>query len=346
MKTSGIYRNLELEDIIYKRHVAFKKDVEKNAVLLGTRNSPKLIGDDLQPFIGSIVAFYRGLSAYAHQTEQPRSQLPIAQIANEWASERDRLHDEDIKRREHQNGIDEHKLDDYHPHMMTIRILGSIIVVMIYGIGEVMFNTKGFELIGENKLFAFTIAFGVSVLVCVLSHIAPHFHKNAKTNLRKRLIELGTLALATGLFIALAILRTNVLAIEGNNSSPLVFITLNLFVFIVSCLFSYIIDPTLNEIKEHLQYMEKYLRIIKRKKEIKEFEAQKVAVRNEAKDITLLGMGITAYVKDLDTWIETLYHESAEHFKTTNIILRTDGGVPDCFRYKSPDLFTNSNASH
>jgi hypothetical protein len=343
MKTTGSYRNPELEEVLYKRHVTYKKEVEKNAVILGPRNIPKLNEDDLQPFVGGIIAFYKGLSAYSHQALQPKSQLPKTQITNEWANERDKIHDEDIKKREHQNGLDKHKLDNYHPHMMTIRILVSIAVVLIYGIGEVMFNTKGFELIGENKLFAITIALGVSTLVCVLSHVAPHFHKRAKDKIQRRLIEFGTLILATGLFIALAILRTNVLAVEGNNSSPLVFITLNLFVFIVSCLFSYIIDPTLDEIKEHLQFLEKHVRINKRDKEIKKIEEQKIVLRDEAKETTVLGMEITAYARNVDEWIQTLFEETVEHFKTTNIIHRTDGGVPEAFRYKSPELFKFSN---
>jgi hypothetical protein len=338
MNTSGSYHNPELENILYKRHNQYKKECEKNAVLLGARNTPKLTGDDFRPFIGGVVAFYRGLFAYAHQFLQPDSQGPNAKITMEWASERDKIFDEEIKKRKHANALDEHKLEDYHPTMMTLRILFSAIVVLIYGLGEVMFNTKGFQLIGENKLFAFIIALGVSTLVCVLSHVAPHFHKRAKTKRRRRLIEIGTILLVTCLFIALAILRTKVLAMQGENASPFVFIIINLFFFIVSTLFSYIIDPTLDEIREHLHFLERHLRIIRRKKEIKEIEADKIKLRDQAKAVTTLSMAITVHSKDIDELIKSMFHETVEHFKTTNIIHRTDGGVPDCFS-TNIDLF-------
>src|SRR5580692_9489391 len=145
MKTTNSHRNPELEDVIYKRHIEFKKEFGKNAILIGPRNLPKLVGDNLMSYIGGIVASYKGLSTYSHQTLQPKSQEPRARIANEWANERDKIYDEDIKKRKHQNGIDEHNLGDYHPTMMSLRLLFSIIIVFIYGLGEVMFNTKGFQ---------------------------------------------------------------------------------------------------------------------------------------------------------------------------------------------------------
>src|ERR1035437_6873576 len=118
------------------------------------------------------------------------------------------------------------------------------IATLIISIGEIMFNTKSFQVTGENMLFALILSISVSFAVFVFSHIAPFLYKSRKTTFQRRLVLFGSLLFVTGLFTALAIFRSTYLANHDVHIDPFYFVIINLFFFVVSALLSFFVLPS------------------------------------------------------------------------------------------------------
>ncbi|MBI4930853.1 MAG: hypothetical protein HY841_08840 [Bacteroidetes bacterium] len=327
----------ELEKHIQQGDLGLKELTRKYGKQFGARNLPAP-GDKLLPFTEEIKHGYEALHAECQQKAQPATHYPQAKIESDWATGKDKYYDAEIQKRAELNGRDEMELEGYDPGSIAIRIRMAIISTLIIFIGEVVFNTKAFQVAGESMLFAFVISISVSFAVFVLAHIAPLLYKSAKNKRQRVAVVAGSLVAVTALFSVLAVFRSKLLENHDVSVSPVYFVIINLFFFLVSALLSFYIFPAWEEIKINKEKLLKHRDIEKRKKEIEVFknmkEELKDAMVHKVKhhlDVPFL----TEYSAEL---IKKKYKETIGLFKGTNLSYRTDGQVPQSFHDEIPEL--------
>ncbi|MEI6816616.1 MAG: hypothetical protein WCL14_08395, partial [Bacteroidota bacterium] len=323
--------NPELENLIHKKDIVIKDLARKNGKHYAGKNQPAPTGEKLDPYIGDIRTGYEELASQAHQFLQPGTHLPEGQLEADRAKEKYERLDKEIFDLKEKNSHDNYELNHSDSKGVNHRIRIALVVTAIILIGEILFNAKAFEISGENLLFALLISFAVSVSVYALSHVVPLIYKKIDKPANRWIFVVLTSVITVSLFIALANLRVILLAQRELSISPVIFVIINLFLFIVSVFLSYHFLPSLEEIKGSLHVRNLNKVINNRIKEIaskeKEKEELKIYIMEKAKTI----VRINNYSDYISKRIEKMYHESAEIFKSTNLTFRTDRKVPDCF---------------
>lgn len=331
----------ELEKIIHEKNAELNDLAKREAQHYAKRNQPKALGDKLEPYVTVIKAGYEKLGATIFHHLQPEAHFPEANWDSEYFKNKDEEAEKQIQKKEREKHNIEHKLGNYDPKIMHKRILWALIITGIISIGDTFFNTKSFQVIGDNLLFAFIISICVSAAVFFFSHFIPFRYKEAITRIKKKMIVIGTLAIATALFTAIAFLRAAYLASHDVQISPVFFVIINLFLFIVSTLVSHYMLPTIREIKTNSERMKQHKSICAMQTEIdnlKENKEQLVKESLENKKQRTRIIYNANYALDI---VRKMHCESVAYFKSENLINRTDGEIPSCFSNEIPELDIN-----
>lgn len=243
-----------LEDLLQKRDSALKILVEKNAKTFAQRNLPAPSGDNLLNYTSEIKAGYEKMAAEAFHYLQPDAHFPEAKADAEYFRDKIKSLDAEINDKEAQNKIDQMSLQDFAQNNIPSRILWAMVSTLIITLGEIMFNTKAFQVTGESLLFALILSICISMAVFLFAHITPMLYKAATTKIIRISVVVGALLLVTCLFTALAIFRSTYLASHDVHVEPVYFVIINLFFFIVSALISFFVLPSWTEIKQNALY--------------------------------------------------------------------------------------------
>jgi hypothetical protein len=339
-----------LEALIEKKDIELKALARKNAMHFAARNRPDANDDTFSVYTGDLRTGYGKISADFFRYLQPTIHLPEGKMDIEFYREKDSVLTEEISRLDHENGTAKYELGDFHPGTIPAQIWIALIATLIIFSGEVLYNTKSFQLIVENLLFAFGLSFAISFAVMLSSHFAAFLYKEAKTRLKRRLIVIISLATISIVFTAIALLRSIYLAKHDVQLNPIYFVLFNLFLFIVAGLVSLFFLPTWQEIKDQLRHIKLYYGIKKRDREIKNLKAERERLKEIITELSKYRLRIVHYGDHGAATIHKMYHETIEIFKTTNLIHRRDHKTPDCFNQPvlEPDIsdvpftFTNS----
>lgn len=320
-----------LEELLKKRDVELKILAEKYAKTFGERNLPASTGDNLVNYIGEIKGGYEKLAAEMYHSMQPDAHLPEAKIDADYFRGKAKGLVMEINDKEAQNKTDENHLKDFAKNNIPSRIAWAMGATMIVTLGEVMFNTKSFQVTGENLLFALVLSICISFAVFVFSHMTPMLFKEALTKLKRIAVVVGSLLLVTLLFSALAIFRSTYLASHDVHIKPTYFVIINLFFFIVSSLVSFFVMPSWAEVKENGLMLKLHYAVKKRKKDLKKLKIELDRIQTTIMERTKVRIRIAHYTNYAIERIRKMYAETVGVFKTNNIIYRTDNKPPDCF---------------
>jgi len=334
----------QLEKKLESGHASILENSRKNAKHLASRNLPALVGDNLNNYTGEIKAGYEKLSAEVLQALQPAANLPEASIDAQYMKAKDTDLDKEIGELDHKNENDQYVLDDYNPKIIKRRIQIGLIITAIILFGEVLFNTKSFQVTGESLLFALLLSICISFAVYLLSHAVPLLYKWVRHTWQRRLVIILSLLLVTGLFTALAIFRSAYLEAHEIHIKPVYFVIINLFFFIVSTVVSFFVLPTWSEIRENSAKLKIYHEIEKRKEQIKDRKNQKAQIKDEVRDKTKERLRILYLANYVVKRIEKMYQEAIAAFKTTNMNFREDRKSPNCFNYPVEEMQVNEQA--
>lgn len=330
-----------LDSTIIEKNAELNELAKKEGQHHAKRNQPHPEGDHLENYTPVLRASYEKLGATIFHQLQPEAHFPEAKWDADYFKNKDAEAEKAIQKKEYEKQSMEHALGNYDPKIIHSRLRLALIITGLISLGDTFFNTKSFQVIGDNLLFALVISICVSASVFFFSHFVPFRYKEAKTIQKKRLIVIGTLLIATALFTAIAFLRTIFLASHDVHISPVYFVIINLFFFLVSTLVSHYMLPTMAEIKLNSQRMKQYRAIcgmqgeIDRMKQEKE-EAIKAALENKKQRARIVYAA--HYTLDIT---RKMFKESLAHFKNENLIHRTDGKVPNCFSDEIPELDIN-----
>lgn len=325
-----------LEEMLQKRDSELKVLVERNSKNFAQRNLPVLVGDNLLNYTGEIKAGYEKLGAEVFHYLQPAAHFPEAKVDASYFQEKVKNLDTEINEKEAQNHNDENTLKDFAQNNIPSRVKWAFVSTLLITLGETMFNTKSFQVTGENLLFALILSICVSFAVFVFSHMTPLLYKESTTRLKRLAVVSGALFLVTCLFTALAIFRSSYLATHDVHIQPFYFVIINLFFFIVSALVSYFIMPTWSEIKQNALLLKLQYVVKKRKKEIEKMKTERDKIYATIMERTKIRIRIAHYANYAAERIKKMYYESIGIFKTTNLIFRKDGIPPDCFSEDTP----------
>lgn len=335
--SSGNIHDPVLEDMMQKRDAELKETARKNARHFAKRNLPSPEGDQLSHYTGELKAGYEKLATDVFHKLQPAAHFPEAKMDADYFREKYNKLEKEILEKEEKNKNDEYDLHDFDQSSIPSRIRWALITTLIITVGEIMFNTKAFQVTGENLLFALILSICISFAVFVFAHITPFLYKGAKNKLQRQLVIVGALSMVTVLFTALAIFRSTYLEAHDVHISPVYFVIINIFFFIVSALISFFVLPSWAEIKQNALRLKIYNGIKKRKKEIERLKAEVHKIKNTILERTKLRIRIAHHANYAANRIRKMYWEAVEIFKTTNMVYRTDGKAPDCFTQVMPD---------
>lgn len=328
--------NPELEAIIRKKNDQINELGRKKGKHFGQNNQPAPIGDKLPPYIGDIKTAYEVAGADTRHWLQTGAHLPEGQIEADRAKEKCKALDTEIEKLEHQNKSDTYELQEHDTQSVSNRIYIALFLTGIILIGEIVFNTKAFEVIGESMLFALGISIAVSFAVYALSHFAPMLFKEIKTKFRRRMFIAIVLLVTSLAFYVLGVFRSNLLAQHDVSFSPGYFVVMNLFLFMVSVFISFYLLPSWEEIKGSIHNWRLQKAITKRTKSIASLKAQKEELMQYLLELAKKIVRINYYTEYTIKRLEKLYYESVEIFKSTNLTFRPDKKVPNCFHDQIP----------
>ena len=340
------YKN-ELEKMIDQKDAKLKEMSRNKAKHNAKRNLPEPNkSGQTQIFTGDIKAGYEELISFIYQYNQPEAHLPESQMDGALAKEQIKKLDTEIKKLDDQNKDDERELGNQKPANLKPRIRNALLLTAIIGIGEIVFNTLAFQVIGDNLLFSLILSTSVTVAAFLLAHIAALQYKNAETQKKKYLIIGYSLLIASGVFVVMAYFRSEYMAKNDLSTNPITFFVLNISLFIVTALLSYYLMPSWKEITENQELEDMFEIIEKRKKEIERIEKEKNGI-----NIVLVEKDKQRSRKAYDTeytvnLIQKKYKEAVAIYKCENIDLRKDGKVPVCFSEKISPIEVNNPIIH
>lgn len=328
---SGSPMDSKLEEIIQKKDANLKELAAKNAKHFAKRNLPAPLEDKLENYTGELRTGYEMLASDVLHHIQPGANFPEAKMDADYFKDKDKNLEAEILEKQSQVHNHEYELGNHCEGNIAARKRWAIIASLIIFSGEVIFNSKSFQVTGENFLFSLILSISISFAVMVFSHMVPFLYKEAKSIFYRRLIVIGSLLIVTIVFSVLAIFRSNYLANHEIHISPGYFILFNLFFFIVSTLFSFSILPTWTELKENAHKVGTVKAIKKLKDEIQLLKAERERIKQSILENTKQRVRIGYHANYVIDRLRKMYWETLEVFKSTNRTFRTDGAIPDCF---------------
>lgn len=334
----------ELEKRILEKDAELKAKAIKEGKFLGMQNRPG-ISDRMEPYLGFIRSGYDDLRAQVLQLIQPDMHATKMKTNGIALEQKQAEISVQIARLTHENAIAKHELDGKVPAKKKASNWKGRVVLAISYLGELVFNAWSFEFMGDSLLFSIVIAAGITMGMYLFARGIMYCLERAQTMGRKMyLAAIGLAIPALALIMVLSSWRANMLNSTGDASvSPIVFAAVNLFLFIGSMLASYFFFPKQEDANADRELRIKYDAILGREEKIKMLSGEKDTLETEARDQALHHQQIISLADHAAKRIDTLYHETAESFKSSLLAHRDDRQTPACFCDPLPALKPISN---
>ncbi|MEO5643901.1 MAG: hypothetical protein ABIQ40_18680 [Bacteroidia bacterium] len=336
----------ELEKQIQEKDTELKREARREGKFLGMQNRPGLSESSLEPYFGFIKTGYEGLRAQIFQIIQP--DVHEAKMKANCSAMEQKQAEIAVKiiRLTHENTVAKHELDGKVPDVRHGRNLNGWLVLGAIYLGELVFNAWSFEFMGDSLLFSLLIALGVSVGMYLFSRGIMSLISRFQ-GMKMYLSVIGLALPALALILVISTWRANMLNASGEESmNPAVFAVVNIFLFIASMLASYFFFPKKEEQDADRKLRGQFEAIEKRTNEIAKLSAEKDKLETDAREQALKHQQIMSLANHAAERIDTLYHETAEIFKSTLLAHRDDRMMPVCFSYPVPELKSLPTITH
>ncbi len=229
-------------------------------------------------------------------------------------------------------------IDGIYRNVREIRIKNALFFA-----AEALFTSLSFQFFGENLLISILIAIPFTIAVSEYAHLVAMQYKKYQNIIKKRLFLLSAILFASIVFFGLSYFRSQALGKEGLSVATLFFVMINLFIFLVSAFLHYKYSMTKEEkVKYHTYKMLKE-EIDKRNAEIIQIVQHFSDMDTQLQEKAMLAFQLEHYAKNTIEEIKKHYEEAVERLKSTNILLRRDKVVPECFSEPTPKLEINYN---
>lgn len=349
---SSAYFHPEVDAILLKKGSELKERARRNAIHFASKNLPALQGDTLPPFVGDVKTGHEELAANVYQLLQPGTHYPEGKMQLSFKDKKEKELDAEIAKKETQNQNDGIFIPKYNPDDVPSRLFKTRMATAVIFAGEVVLNAPAFQIMGESLLLAFLLSISISFAIAALSHYTAQLCRNAESREKKIGIAVFSFVIASAISIALAYLRSKYLESQDTHIPPALFAVISIGLYSICTWISYINLPSKEEIQEHEEKFKIYNAIQKRKRETEELKKEKENLTATTMEKVTYHLKAPIYAESVADRIRKMYHETVAEFKTTNLIHRTDNGVPDCFRDMVPEpdinffVFGSKNNNH
>lgn len=333
IKISSVH-DKELESLIAEKDAEIKAIARKTGKILADRKLPNATGDQLLPHISEIKARYEKLCAIVYKRLQPAAHFPEVNTDVQSVGEHRKKAEDEIyhlnKQIENLNSeLGEINVEGIYHSVRETKIKTTIIFL-----AEVFFNAMAFQVLGENLLFSFLIAIPVTLTIAEFSKLVALQYKKIQNKIKRRIFVAVSLLLVITLFFTLGYFRSQALGKEGFSLATLCFVIINLFIFLVSAFLHFKYSLTKEEKVRYHTYK-------KLKSEINNLEKLISENDTELNEKAVHALQLAHYTENLIEELKKSYKEAVEIMKSTNIMLRPDRRVPDCFSDAIPELETH-----
>lgn len=336
------YSSPALEEIIQKKDAELKELARKHAKHLAGKNLPALTDESILPALGQFKSEYESLAALAHQHLQPLMHESEHHIESDFAGKKDKRLDGEIQKRKHSIESKTFELEKFDASVYYKIIIAGVVGFFIC-IGDTAYNIESFESVTDNLFSATLFSIGCSVTSLALAHCIPIMYKKFTSRIGRILFGSGMLTVVMLFFSVLAELRSQYLSGNDISVDSMQFIIINSVFFLATLFVSALLLPTWEEIKKNWRQFKTRRAIRKQKRKIHELFREKEKLRIDEVEHKKHCTRVAHYMDSCNHRINTLFHDCAEIFKSTNIAYRMDNKVPDCFNKPLPDIDVKSN---
>lgn len=330
----------ELESQLSAQHENIKKLADEKGHEAGRKKQPELRGGSLSVFVGLIVSQYAEMKSRIMGRLQPDKTKAEMKALQKTTDEKIKVLVKDKEKANtdlfnyetelYRKGISLDELAKAKSKAPDKKAIGLYLI----GIAETFFTATGIQAgIGHSFITALIISTGISIaLYFAASYIGKHIKEFGFTaNSKSSMVTIGASLVALGIFISLALWRSQYLKEQEDASiSPFFLVLVNVLFFGVVVWFFHRTSKTSEQIKREED-------LLQQKKQWEEFTAKVQEIDNKIKDmkedlakrLTLLSHK-PDYAKYLCERIDHMCEESIKIFISSNIASRSDG-VPDCF---------------
>jgi len=162
--------------------------------------------------------------------------------------------------------------------------------------------------------------------------------KNTESTKKRNILIVISIVLVTSVFVVFANLRAEYMAQKEIIINPIIFVILNLFLFLITVLISYHFMPSKKEIAENSETERNFEEMEKLKKEIELLKLKKEDNDKGLHERNMQRENLKHYTAYIIERISKKYLDAVQIFISTNTILRTDKKVPVSFSEKIPSL--------
>ena len=329
----------KLEMNLQNQHKINIGEVKKNATHFAKLDRPLAENDDLMAYIGDTISRCSAMKAMALQEILPDSSGAEAERI-EVAAEKEIS---DVKKKKQ---VAQTELFNFELELKNLGINIDDIVTLIpdksidllpYAIvvGEIIFNTGSFELLGDSMIVSFGIAAGISAVLFLLAKYLGKQLKEKEDKKIKIIIAVGTTIISLAIFYLIANLRSEHLKEQAHyNIHPLFLAVINLAFYIVTVWHFYTKTQPKNELDQYNRLLKHKQKHEQLKNEVVQLdETEKKLIEDKNYKVNLLNCK-PEYAKrvceQIDQWMEELINT----FITTNLQHRSDKVNPSCFQFR------------
>ena len=333
-----IFYNEKIEQII-KNEVNEINIIAKNlATNYAERQFPPIAGVKLNMVIEEIKARYeklgikvcKELQSAVNQPEVATDRLKVEAEIKKTSNTINELENKGNQAEKEQQNLN---IEGHYQTLKEVRIKN----ILFFG-AEVLFTSLSFQFFGENLLISILIAIPFTLSVSEYAHLVAMQYKKYTNVLKRRIFLLASILFASLVFFGLSYFRSQALGKEGVSVSTFFFVLINLFIFLVSAFLHYKYSMTKEEKISYHIYK-------KLKKEKEKYDAKAELLRQHISDMDtqlqdkgVLTLHIDDFAKTSLKEIQKYYEETVGKLKSTNLLLRTDNVIPECFSEATPKL--------
>ena len=329
------FRDEKLESRLASRHERNMEKASQKGAFFAQSNRPLAGEENLDPYIGEILAEHASIGAEIHAHFQPSSEILEAKIDASYFKEKTELLKGKLLALKTEIDFLKNKLVAFslsHLPLLVIAVIASTTILMF---AEVALNSQAFQLLGESLLLTYLISFTISFALILFAHFTANKFKEARSQFRRNLIFFGSLILVSIVFFGIAQIRSQYLEGEGIHINPVYFLLFNDFIFLVTFLLTYYALPPWSHIQEEFARHKAYyrLRSKERKKRKLEQDLEKLALQiAENSTEKVFKVDYVNYLLDIT---RKRCNECIEAFKGSNMTYRMEQ-VPVCFFHPNP----------
>lgn len=331
------YSDPTLERELEAQHRQILRKAKIEGEHFAKSNRPRMRGDNIEPYVSALVSPYEGMAARIHLTVNAENHQAEAKMESDASEEKNKALSEKLQKTQTEKLKVEHEMQEKDMSLEELPYLApkksKIPIPLILGIVETAFGAAGFQLLGDNLLFAIVISAGITFALILLSkYLVEQLIENTQSSKRKAMLLAGASLIALMVFYILASLRSRQFVENADIPiQPIHLVFINVLFFVVTCVHYYSLYRTKAQRKRYQELMHYKKKLVGYAQEEHQLAGQIDALKKAKQDRTLIHMSKPGYIQWFIEQIRNWRAEAIETFKAANLAHRPDRQTPDCF---------------